>query len=87
MTFRLNPNIITTKFISQLIDFAKKLKWVIKSILYSYIYPTKSNYQTIKDLGTKLFKTIIKLLIEIKALKKRYTESAYKEGKQQLNQA
>ena len=35
----------------------------------------------IEDLGVRLFKTVIKLLVEIKALKKRHIESAYKEGK------
>ena len=86
MTFRSNPNITTTKFILQLIDLAKKLKQVVKSVLYSCMHPIKSNYQTIEDLGVRLFKTVVKFLIKIKVLKKRYTESAYKEGKQRLNQ-
>ena len=51
------------------------------------MHPTKSNYRIIKDLGTRLFKAVAKLLIKIKALKKRRTKSAYKEGKQRLNQA
>ena len=78
---------VTTKFILQLVDFAKKLKWVVKSVLCSYMHPTKSNYQMIEDLGIRLFKTVAKLLVKIKALKKRRTELAYKEGKQRLNQA
>ena len=41
----------------------------------------------IKDLGVRLFNTIAKLLIKIKVLKKRHTKSAYKKGKQRLNQA
>lgn len=45
------------------------------------MYPIKSNYLTIKDLGIRLFKAIVKLLVEIKALKKRRIESAYEEGK------
>ena len=49
------------------------------------MHPIKSNYRTIKDLGVRLFKAIAKLLVEIKALKKRRIESAYKEGKRRLN--
>jgi len=45
------------------------------------MHPIKSNYWTIKDLGIRLFKAVEKLPVEIKALKKRYIESAYKEGK------
>ena len=39
----------------------------------------------IKDLSVRLSKAIVKLLVKIEVLKKRYIESAYKEGKQQLN--
>ena len=45
------------------------------------MYPIKSNYWIIKDLGVRLFKAMEKLLVEIKALKKRRIESAYEEGK------
>ena len=76
----------TTKFISQLVDFAKKLKQVVENVLCSCMHFTKSNYWTIEDLGIRLFKTITKFLVEIKALKKRHIKSAYKEGKQRLNQ-
>ena len=44
MTFGLTPNIATTKFILQLVDFTKKLKQIIKSVLCSCMHPTKNNY-------------------------------------------
>ena len=45
------------------------------------MHPIKSNYRTIKDLGVRLFKAIVKLLVEIEVLKKRRIELAYNEGK------
>jgi len=45
------------------------------------MHSIKSNYQTIKDLSIRLFKAVKKLLVEIKALKKRHIELAYEEGK------
>ena len=81
MTFRSTPNMATTKFTLQLVDLAKKLERVVESVPCSCMHPIKSNYWTIEDLGVRLFKAVVKLLVEIEALKKRRTESAYEEGK------
>lgn len=77
----------TGKLVSQLEGFVKKLELLAQNLKSSNIQPSKDQYLALEELSRRLSNAAQVVPAEIKAIKKKHTESSCEEGRKLLAQA